>query len=192
MRPRPPTIAAKAPRRGLGGARPAPRFLRDEGAAAAVEFALVSTPLVLLLFGTLQVSIMFFAGQALQTFLETTGRAILVGAAQQNGYTQAQYKASLCAQLPSLFSCSNLYVDVTTVSSFSNANTTNAKLTYDASGNVTNKWNYNLGASGDIVVLRLMYLWPVIGLPPNVTFSNQAGGGRLLLATAVFQNEQTN
>ena len=168
------------------------RLLRDQRGATAVEFGLIAAPFVLLLFGTLQYSIMFFAQQALETFCETTGRAILVGSAQANNYSQAQYKASLCAQLPTLFSCSNLYVDVTTVTNFSSANTGNATLTYDQNGNVKNVWNYNLGNGGDIVVLRLMYLWPVFGLPLGVNFANQANGGRLLLTTAVFQNEQTN
>ena len=165
---------------------------RDTRGVAAVEFALVAAPFIALLLGMLQVSIIFFVGQALETFVETTGRAILVGSTQQANYTQAQFKSSLCAAIDSIFKCPNLYVDVTTINSFSGANTALPQLTFDSSGNVTNSWNYNLGSSGAIVVLRLMYQWPVYGLPFGMTFANQANGSRLLMATAVFKNEQAN
>lgn len=172
--------------------RAARAFLRDGRGGAAVEFAIVGVPLLALIVGGLQVCVLFFAGQALETFTETTGRAILVGTTQASGYTQAQFKASLCAKLPSLFQCSNLFVDVTTVSSFASANLAAPTLTYDSTGNVTNTWNYAPGTAGDIVVLRLMYLWPVVGLPNGVSFANQTAGGRLLLTTAVFQNEASS
>ena len=159
---------------------------RHDG-AAAVEFALVAAPFLVLLLGMLQVSILFFTNQALETFTETTGRSILTGTTQSHNYSQSQYKAAVCAQLYSIFKCSNLYVDVTTVSAFTGANTQLPSLTFDANGNVTNTWNYNTGSNNSIVVLRLMYQWPVINLPLGVGFGNQSNGSRLLMATAVFK-----
>lgn len=169
---------------------PAPRaLLRDRRASVAVEFGLVAVPFLVLIVGTLQASVIFFAEQALETFTVTTGRSILVGTTTSQGYTQAQFKASLCASLPSLFRCSNLYVDVTTVTSFASANTAPPTLTYDSSGNVSNTWNYTPGNPGDIVVLRIIYLWPVIGLPNGVSFANQVSKKYLMQSTAVFMDE---
>ncbi len=158
----------------------------------AVEFGIVCLPFLSIILAGLQISIVFFAGQALESFTENAGRSILVGASQQQNLTQAQYKASLCAALPSLFSCSNLYIDVTTVTSFTASNLNLPQLTFDGSGNVTNTWQYNLGSSDSIVVLRILYQWPVFVLPDAVSFANQTNGSRLLMATAVFQNEHTN
>jgi hypothetical protein len=52
---------------------------------------------------------------------------------------------------------------------------------------VTNTWNYNIGGAGDIVVLRVIYLMPVIG-GPLFALAN-SNGARVLMATSVFKNE---
>jgi hypothetical protein len=48
---------------------------------------------------------------------------------------------------------------------------------------------YSPGGSGSIVVVRLFYQWPlfVTGLGYNI--ANLTGSKRLLVGTAVFQNE---
>ncbi len=168
------------------------RIRDDRRGAAAIEFAMVSVPFLLIVLGALQVSIIFFAGQALETFAEGVGRNILTGNTQKQNLSATQYKSLLCAQLPVLFQCSNLLVDVTTSASFTSANVTMPTLTFDVNGNVTNSWNYNTGGPGDIVVLRMMYQWPIVGLPSSVSFANQGNGNHLLLATAVFKNEIYN
>ena len=58
-----------------------------------------------------------------------------------------------------------------------------------ASGAVTNTWSYNPGNPGDIVILRLMYDWPVIGGILTPGLSNQPNGSSLMVGTAVFKNE---
>ena len=59
-------------------------------------------------------------------------------------------------------------------------------LTYNAQGNVNNSWAYNPGNPGDIVVVRVMYLWPVFVAPLLANLSNS---NRLIMASAAFQNE---
>jgi hypothetical protein len=80
-------------------------------------------------------------------------------------------------------------VDVESAGSYSALNTATPTLTYDGSGNVTNAWVYNPGGPGDIVIMRVMYNWPVIGGPLAWGLSNQPGDQRLLIATTVFKNE---
>ena len=43
--------------------------------------------------------------------------------------------------------------------------------------------------SGSIVVVRVMYLWPVFLGPLGLNLSNQPSNKRLLMATAAFKNE---
>jgi hypothetical protein len=59
-------------------------------------------------------------------------------------------------------------------------------LTYDANGNVTNTWQFNPGNPGDIVIVRVMYLWSVFTNPLLANLSNTT---RLIMASAAFQNE---
>jgi len=80
-------------------------------------------------------------------------------------------------------------VDVQSASDFSGINTTTPTLHYDKDGNVTNSWQFDPGPAGSIVVMRVMYLFPVIGGPLDLDFSNTDGGKRLLVATQVFKSE---
>ena len=71
---------------------------------------------------------------------------------------------------------------------FSSGNTSTPTITYNADGTVSNQWQYNVGGSNDIVVMRVMYLLPVVSA---LTFGigNQRNNMHLLMATAVFKNE---
>ena len=48
---------------------------------------------------------------------------------------------------------------------------------------------FNPGNAGDIVVVRVMYMWPVLLGPLGFNLSNQPNNTPLILATAAFQNE---
>jgi Flp pilus assembly protein TadG len=165
------------------------RLGRDERAATAVEFALLITPLITLILASLQLSLIFYAGQALQTAAVLSGRTLMTGATQDAGDTQAQYHQVVCNNAPILFTCGNIMVDVQSAASYSGISTTPLTLTYDIHGNVTNTWSYSPGKPGDIVILRVMYNWPVVAGPLMVGMANQPNGDHLLVATSVFKNE---
>jgi Flp pilus assembly protein TadG len=163
-------------------------FWRRRDAAAAVEFALVAAPFLALILAIIQVGLIIYASQSLQTMAAGASRLILTGQVQTQNMTQAQFDQAVCGD-PILFSCSGLMVDVRTYSSFSGADTSMPTLTYDAHGNVSNNWQYSPGGPGDIVVMRLMYRWPVFMGPLGLNLSNLGDGYRLLMATSAFKNE---
>ena len=80
-------------------------------------------------------------------------------------------------------------VDVESYPSFSVVSTTSPTITYNGSGNVTNSWSYSPGNPGDIVIVRIMYEWPIYGGPLGVILRNQSNGTRLLMGTTVLKNE---
>lgn len=162
---------------------------RDERAATAVEFAMLITPLMALILASLQLSIIFFAGQVLQSCAMASGRQLMTGQIQQAGDTQSQFKTVVCNNAPILFTCANLMVDVQSAPTFTSLNTTTLTPTYNAQGQVTNTWSYSAGNAGDIVILRVMYDWPVVAAPLFPGIANQANGTHLLVATSVFKNE---
>jgi hypothetical protein len=114
---------------------------------------------------------------------------IFTGQAQTAAYTQSQFATYVCGQVPALFTCSNIYIDVQSYNSFQNV-TINSQI--DGGGNFVNNMQYNPGGPCSIVVVRLFYQWPlfVTGLGYNI--SNLAGNKRLLSATAAFRNEPYN
>lgn len=164
------------------------RFRRDREGAAAVETALVAAPFIALLIAALQLGLVYLSQSALEVATEKTARSVLIGAAQTAGLTQAQFLSALCGNLPSILACSRVMVDAQVYTTFSGSNTSAPTITYDSKGNVSNQWSYNLGGANSIVVLRVMYLLPVVGaLGFNIV--NQNANSRLLLATAVVKNE---
>jgi Flp pilus assembly protein TadG len=164
------------------------RCLQDRRGATAVEFALVAAPLFGLIFAALQVGIIVFFDQALQTVTSQAARMLMVGAAQKQNLTQAQFQSAVCGMAPAAFVCNNLMVDVESFTTFSSANTSPITPTYNSSG-VVNNMTYSPGGPGSIVVIRVMYDWPVFGGPFTLGLANQANGTHLLVGTAVIKNE---
>jgi Flp pilus assembly protein TadG len=164
-------------------------FARREDGAAAVEFAIVAAPFIALLLATVQTALAFFAGQVLESAVADASRQLLTGSAQNANLDQAGFNSLVCGKVQALFNCSGLMVDVQTASSFGAANTGAPTLTYDANGKVTNNWSYQPGAPGDIVVMRVMYQWPVFTGPLGLSLATQGNGNMLLMATATFKNE---
>ena len=164
-------------------------FARREDGAAALEFAIVAAPFIALVLATVQTALAFFAGQVLESAVVDSSREILTGSAQNSGMSQSGFTNAVCGKVQALFSCSGLMVDVQTASSFSSANTSMPTLTYNGSGAVTNSWSFQPGNPGDIVVMRVMYQWPVFGGPLGFNLSNLSNGNRLIMASAAFQNE---
>ncbi|MDE2376159.1 TadE/TadG family type IV pilus assembly protein [Bradyrhizobium sp.] len=177
------------------------RFRRNGRGSAAVEFALVAPLFFALLFAIIETALMFFASQVLETITQNSARMIMTGQAQSGAMpvcqvagvntpcTQAAFKTYVCSQIPALFDCSSLYVDVSSFTSFS---TVTLPSHINAAGNFDQTTGYAAGGPGDIVVVRLFYQWPlfVTGLGYNI--SNLAGNKRLLVATAAFKNEPYN
>ena len=80
-------------------------------------------------------------------------------------------------------------IDVQTANSFSGVNTSIPTLTFNSKGAVTNTWQYSPGNPDDIVVVRVMYQWPVFLGPLGFGLGNLSNGNRLLMASAAFKNE---
>ena len=163
---------------------------RDRRGTAIMEFAFVAGPLIALIMAGLETSLLFVAQQTVETAAQYAGRQILTGSAQAAGTTQPQFKTLVCGKLPGFMNCANTFVDVRTSSSFALTNMTTPTITYDSNGNPTSSWAYASPNPGDIVVLRVMYLWPIVDGPFGLGLSNQPGGARLLVATSVFKVEK--
>jgi Flp pilus assembly protein TadG len=173
-------------------ARPLRPFLRLAGSqsgAAAVEFGLVAVPFIALLVALFQTALIFLASRELDQATAQASRYIMTGQAQNASMTQAQFTNWVCGYLSALFNCNNVMVNVQTYGSFSSAVTSAPTLTYNAQGAVTNTWTYTPGGAGDIVVVQVMYQWPVVLAPLGFNLGNLGNGDRLLMSTAAFKNE---
>lgn len=164
------------------------RLLRSEDGGSAVEFALVAAPFLALLVALFQSGVVFLASRVLDEVVAQSGRYIMTGQAQAAGMTQTQFANYVCSQTFALFNCNNFMINVQSYSSFASASTSTPSLTFNGS-QVTNTWTWSPGNPGDIVVLQVMYQWPVVLGPLGFNLSNLGNGNRLLISTAVFKNE---
>jgi Flp pilus assembly protein TadG len=170
-------------------------FIKDRKAATAVEFALIGLPFLAIIAALIQSFLLFFAQSVLENAVRASYRLILTGqtqtteASQGAAAAQTAFPNALCTNSAVLFNCAGLMVDVEVASNWSSANTGMPILTYNAAGQVNNTWQFNPGNAGDIVVVRVMYLWPVFFGPIAFNMANQANGTREIMATAAFQNE---
>jgi Flp pilus assembly protein TadG len=180
------SLAAAARR--LSGFAIARRLIRQQEGAAAIEFGLVAAPFLALVFAIMETAIIFFAGQALETAAGDSARLIMTGQAQMQGFDQAKFKESVCARIYGIFNCvGGLHVDVKKYDAFANIS---AAKPVDANGNLdTGSFGYQPGGPGDIVVVRLMYEWPVFVSLLGLNLSDMSGGKRLLISTVAFRNE---
>src|SRR3954454_14151201 len=93
------------------------RFRRDTWGSTAVEFAFIAPVFFALLFAILEAGILFLAGQLLQTVTLESAPMVLTGQVQAAGYTPSQFSSYVCGQIPALFSCNGISIDVQSYSS---------------------------------------------------------------------------
>jgi Flp pilus assembly protein TadG len=168
----------------------AARFAQARGGAAAVEFALMAVPFFLLLFGVIELALIFLLSTTMDNAAGEVGRRIRTGELQtQGGATPAAFKTAICDTLGWLKGdCeSNLYVDVQTFDSFQTANEMDAPVNNGAFD--PSQFGFNLGQPGSIVVVRAFYKWPFMTPLVSKAMGQFADGSTVLVSTVTFKNE---
>ena len=137
-------------------------FCRAESGATAVEFAIIGPVFIATLVAVLQVFLVVFAQIAIQNAAVEAGRYFMTGQAQGNNWSASTIVTNVCPA--ALFNCNNMYIVVQDSATFAAANTS-APAMYTGSTPNTQA-NYTFNSSGatpaQIVVVQLVYAWPVI------------------------------
>jgi Flp pilus assembly protein TadG len=167
------------------------RFTRETEAATAVEFAIIAPAFLATLIAVLQTCIFMFAQAVLQNAATEAGRYFLTGQAQNNNCTATQIingGCGLTAVCPAaMFNCSNMYLVVQNYSSFSSASTS-APAMYNGTTPITS-YTYDPGSAGDIMVVQLIYAWPVIGGPLGFSLANLPNSAAEIVGVSAFRVE---
>jgi len=167
-------------------------FARANEAATAVEFAIIAPAFLATLIAVLQTCVFMFAQAVLQNAATEAGRYFLTGQAQNNNCTATQIINGGCSTLAgvcpaALFNCSNMYLVVQNYSSFSSASTSPPAM-YNGSTPITS-YTYAPGTPGDIMVVQLIYAWPVVGGPLGFTLANLPNGSAEMVGVSAFRVE---
>jgi Flp pilus assembly protein TadG len=162
-------------------------FARDNNGAAAVEFALVATPFFFLLFGILEIALIFFATAIIEDSVSEAARDIRTGQLQTAGGTEQDFRAAICQRITTIADCGRLRVDVRPFNDFSSANM-GAPMTDDGDLDDQN-FTFEPGEAGEVVVVRVFYDWQLLGPGFVNGLSNMSGNRRLISAATAFRNE---
>lgn len=169
------------------------RYRKDSQGATAIEFGIVSVPFLAIIFGILELALVFFTGSVLTQSISDTGRMVRVGSFQSCGQA-AEFKSLVCARMKNMMNCNaNLRVDLVTASNFQAVTLVDpgdSGLDPDDEDKEIEEGVYTNTGPGEPVVLRATFYYPLI-LPNAMTrLENLSGSGRrVITASTAFRNE---
>lgn len=165
------------------------KFSRNKDGAVMVEFALIAAPFFILIFGLIEISLIFFMSTALEHGVSQASRQIRTGQMQAKAALKADFADEVCGNLFDLLDCgSRLHIDVSRYDDFVASDAGDA-LPLNNDGTLQNNFQYIPGGPNEIVLVQVYYEWDLITPVLSSALKNMSGGKRLLHATAVFRNE---
>ena len=163
-------------------------LVRHEGAATALEFALVAPPFLFMILAIFELALVYLVSVTLDSATQQASRIIRTGEAQSGSYTSAKFTKLVCDNMGWLASqcTSNLYVDseVKTTFGSSNPNSPVQNGTWTSSN-----LKFDMGGSGDIIVIHTYYQWKLITPVLYGGLQNLPNGIKVVVAATTFRNE---
>jgi Flp pilus assembly protein TadG len=162
-------------------------FGSHQRGATMIEFTLIIVPFFVLLFGILEVGLVFWGAFELENATDDTARLVRTGQAQTGSFDEARLKQEICKRVSLLVNCTaKLRLDVQSFDSFSQMTPPDP---LDGDGNLKGSFDYSLGGPQQVVLFTAFYEWPLLNFMSTMSLSNMATGNRLLRASAAFRNE---
>lgn len=164
-------------------------FARARQGATAVEFAFIAGPLLMLIFGILELALVFMMSTALESATTDVARTIRTGEMQTSGAASKEnFAAAVCDRMSWLGpSCDgNLKVSVQTYTDFTSLRDSPSM---GGGGFDEDRACWSPGGPTDIVLVRTYYSWQIFTPLISNALVNSDGDKRLLTAVDAFRNE---
>jgi Flp pilus assembly protein TadG len=158
--------------------------------ATAVEFAMIAVPFFALLFGVLELGLLFMASTAIDAATTQVARQIRTGQFQASANnTAADFKTAVCGNMSwiSTADCqANMSLDVRTFPTFAAISVTPPV----KNGAIDpTQITFNAGTACDIVLVRAFYPWTLLAPVLEPGLPNLGSNQRLLTTAIAFRNE---
>ncbi len=167
-------------------------FARDDRGVTAIEFGILALPFFTIIFAILETTMVFLAGQVLDSAVEDASRMIKTGRAQAAGYNMSNFRTLMCGYTFNLFgNCADIQIKVAKISNFTSTTTSSTVQTCTVT---TCTWipvtpDYVPGVGRDVIQVFAFYRWPLLVNLPYFNLKNQPDSYRLIGSTRVFRNE---
>lgn len=188
------------------------RLRRDREGSAALEFALLAMPFMLLMFATFETFFAFSGEQLMANAVETMGRKIRTGEitfgqGKPTDVTEAEFRQMFCDEIAILGMCSQteattpekLYLDVRQFASFADMPREVPKVsTAEFADLDTSEFAFSPGGPNSKNMLRAYYRWQIMTdlMRPYITTIRPANKpvptDFLIVETSTFENEDYN
>lgn len=166
------------------------RFVRAREGATAIEFGIIAIPMLMLIFGTIELGMVLLVSTTLDTATDFASREIRTGRFQGGAQSDAStFKTLLCNQMTWLSQgcTSKVIVEAQTYSNFTTAGQSAGDDPSKFDSTIKRCWS--VGNQGDIVVVRTYYAWPLFTPLLNASLANSAKKTRLITSARAFKNE---
>jgi Flp pilus assembly protein TadG len=188
------------------------RFRRNREGAAAIEFALLAIPFLMLVFATFETFFAFTGEQLMANAVDTMARKIRTGEitfgqGKATDVTEVEFRKEFCDEIAILNMCSTteattpskLYLDVRQFASFADMPKEVPKVSSAEYSDLdTSEFAFSPGGSNTNNMVRAYYRWQIITDLVRPFITNIRPPGKLvptdfvIVSTAAFQNEKYN
>lgn len=166
-------------------------FWRDRRGGAALEFAVVSLPMLTMLVFLAELGYDFFAQVCLDYGVQTAARQIQIGEAQSSS-TAADFRDKyLCPAVSGLLPCSSVAVNILPVTTDYYA-AVSGTLPKNSSGQLdTTSYRYCPGKPNELMLAQAIYTSPslIAAVVPAMATASAAGFVHVTLSSTAFINE---
>jgi Flp pilus assembly protein TadG len=186
------------------------RFGKNRDGAAALEFALLAIPFMMLIFATFETFLAFAGEQLMNNAVDTMARKIRTGEitfgqGKPTDMTESEFREAFCAEISVLRMCSSteasspakLYLDIRQFSTFADMPKDVPRVSSDQYSDLdTTEFAFSPGGSESKNMVRAYYRWQVMTdlIRPYITNIRPAGKliptDFLIVSTSAFQNEK--
>jgi Flp pilus assembly protein TadG len=138
------------------------RLGRDASGSSLIEFSLVAVPLFFLIFGSIEIGLVYWATQQLENATAEVGRLVRTGQVFEQGFDREQLKSRICARARALPRCtSRLRLDIRSATTY---NLISAPAPYDGDGALKDDGSFQFapGGSGDAALVTSFYTWQAV------------------------------
>ncbi len=157
---------------------------RRRDGVAAIEFAIVAIPFLILLFAILEIGGLLVLDASLENAMIETNRLIRTAQAPEGGLNREGFRTADCDRM-TIFSngcANNLFVDVRVVPQFRNQMP--PQPTEDGFPQ-----EFQIGEAGDLILVRVWYRHRMITPLMQQAVSRFGDGNAIVAVTTAFKNE---
>jgi Flp pilus assembly protein TadG len=167
-------------------------FAVDTRGSTAIEFALVATPFLMMIFGVINTGMYYYSVNSLDRGIEDASRAVRTGEAQKAGKTVGDFKTLVCNAASGYVDCSKVEILLQSVPEWQNLTPQacqSAGVLTTGTGTGTDLLQSYTGTQNQVVLVTACYKWETAKYLPFFKLGNLGDGSMLIQSSTAFRTE---